>query len=131
MLEQASQERLKRLGRASLTIPRRNFAGVLAVGLCLRIALSLGGVSELSISVLTPCRVDTLIVGALLALVARREPGAATELVRRAGKAAVVLGAAVFAVSAWCATTHLFLPVLHQVRARFRRTAKMAPSYVE
>jgi peptidoglycan/LPS O-acetylase OafA/YrhL len=89
---------------------------VIAVGLVLRIALSLAGVSELSISVLTPCRVDTLIVGALLALMARREPGAATELVRRAGRAAVVLGAVVFAISAWCATTELFLPVLHQVR---------------
>jgi peptidoglycan/LPS O-acetylase OafA/YrhL len=89
---------------------------VIAVGLVLRIALSLAGVSELSISVLTPCRVDTLIIGALLALLARREPGAATELVRRAGKVALVLGAVIFAVSAWCATTKLFLPVLHQVR---------------
>jgi peptidoglycan/LPS O-acetylase OafA/YrhL len=90
---------------------------VVAVGLVLRIVLSLAGVSELSISVLTPCRVDTLIVGALLALMARREPGAATEMVRRAGQAAVVLGAVVVAVSAWCATTKLFLPVLHQVRS--------------
>jgi len=43
---------------------------VIGAALALRIALSLAGVSELSISVLTPCRVDTLCVGALLACLA-------------------------------------------------------------
>ena len=42
--------------------------GVIAAGLGLRIVLVLSGVSELSVSVLTPCRIDTLAVGALLAL---------------------------------------------------------------
>ncbi|HET9754472.1 MAG TPA: acyltransferase [Myxococcales bacterium] len=90
-------------------------AGVIAAGLGLRVYLTFHGVSELSISVLTPCRVDTLCVGALLALVARRE-GGAEALVRKAPRAAAVLAFAVFAVSAWCALTGLGLPLLHQVR---------------
>ena len=60
--------------------------GVIGVALALRIALSLAGVSPLSISVLTPCRVDTLCIGALIATVARRE-GGADFLVRRSGPA--------------------------------------------
>lgn len=88
---------------------------VLAGGLLLRIALALLGVSELSISVLTPCRIDTLCVGALLALVARR-PDAADLLVRRSSGWALALGATILAVSAWCAIVKLGLPVLHQVR---------------
>jgi peptidoglycan/LPS O-acetylase OafA/YrhL len=90
---------------------------VVAAGLALRIVLALAGVSELSISVLTPCRVDTLIVGALLALMARREPAIATEMVQRAGRAAAALGVVIVAVSGFCATAGLFLPVLHQVRS--------------
>jgi peptidoglycan/LPS O-acetylase OafA/YrhL len=89
--------------------------GVLAVALAERIALSLGGVSELSISVLTPCRVDTLCVGALLATVARRE-GSPAPLIRSVGPTALAIGAAIIGVSAWCAATQLWLPVLHQIR---------------
>jgi len=89
--------------------------GVIGAALALRIGLSLGGVSELSISVLTPCRVDTLCVGALLAAVARRDGGAAL-LVQRSGRAAIVIGGVTLAVSAWCAATHVGLPVLHPVR---------------
>jgi peptidoglycan/LPS O-acetylase OafA/YrhL len=73
------------------------------------------GTSELSISVLTPCRIDTLCVGALVAVVARRPKGA-ENLVERCGRAGVLLGAVILALSAWCALTQLGLPVLHQVR---------------
>jgi peptidoglycan/LPS O-acetylase OafA/YrhL len=89
--------------------------GVITVGLALRISLALMGTSELSISVLTPCRVDTLCVGALVAVVARR-PGGAEVLVEKCGRAALMLGTAVVALSAWCAVIKLGLPVLHQVR---------------
>ena len=89
--------------------------GILVGGLALRVLLALNGMSELSISVLTPCRIDTLIVGGLLALVARREGGAET-LVRRSGTMALSLAATIVLVSAWCATIKLGLPVLHQVR---------------
>src|SRR5215470_6104122 len=64
---------------------------VIVAALALRIGLLLGGVSELSVSVLTPCRIDTLCVGALLAAVARREGGAAL-LVKHSGRAAIVIG---------------------------------------
>jgi len=88
---------------------------VLAGGLLLRVVLSLSGVSELSISVLTPCRIDTLCVGGLLAAIARRE-GGAELLMRRPLQAALVLGAVVLALSGWCAIAKIGLPVLHQVR---------------
>jgi peptidoglycan/LPS O-acetylase OafA/YrhL len=89
-------------------------AGI-AAALALRIALSLGGTSEISISVLTPCRLDAICVGALLAAVARRE-GGATLLLRRAGAAALAAGSAALLVSAFCAATRMALPVLHPVR---------------
>jgi peptidoglycan/LPS O-acetylase OafA/YrhL len=89
--------------------------GVIGVALALRIALSLAGVSPLSISVLTPCRVDTLCIGALIATVARRE-GGADFLVRRSGQAALALAAATVAVSAWCAVMKTGLPVLNPIR---------------
>ena len=89
--------------------------GVLAGGLALRIAAALFGASEVAISVLTPCRIDTLCVGGLLAVLARRE-GGAEMLMRRAGKAALTLAAAALIISAWCATTKLGLLPLHQVR---------------
>jgi peptidoglycan/LPS O-acetylase OafA/YrhL len=89
--------------------------GVILGGLALRTALALHGMTELSISVLTPCRIDTLCVGGLLAAVAHRD-GAADVLVRRALKSAVALGALVLVVSAWCVVTDMGLTVLHQVR---------------
>lgn len=88
---------------------------ILVVGLGLRIALALGGASELSISVLTPARVDTLCVGGLLAALVRGDAGA-EPLLRRAGPAALWAACAVVALSAWCAATQLGLPLLHQVR---------------
>jgi peptidoglycan/LPS O-acetylase OafA/YrhL len=89
--------------------------GVMVGGFTLRAWLALAGVSELSISVLTPCRVDTLCVGALLAVLARRE-GGADFLVRFSAPATIVIGVATFLLSLWCAATGIGLPVLHQVR---------------
>ncbi len=91
-------------------------AAALVGGLGLRIALALAGVSELSISVLTPCRIDTLCTGGLLAILARRE-GGPELLLKNCGPAALRLAAVILLVSAWCALTRLGLPVLHQVRS--------------
>lgn len=91
-------------------------AAALIGGLGLRIALALVGVSELSISVLTPCRIDTLCTGGLLAILARRE-GGMELLLRSCRPAALRLAAVILLVSAWCALTKLGLPVLHQVRS--------------
>jgi len=88
---------------------------VVGAALALRIALSLLGMSELSISVLTPCRLDAICVGALLAAVARREGGPAL-LLRRSRAAALAAGGAVLLVSAFCAATRTGLAVLHPVR---------------
>lgn len=88
---------------------------VIAIGLGLRIALATSGVSEMSISVLTPCRVDTLCVGGLFAAMVRRETGVAAML-DRAGRSAVILFALTVVVSACGAITGRFLPVLHEVR---------------
>lgn len=100
------------LRRATL---ERVCIGVIAAGLALRIGLALAGVSDVSISALTPCRVDTLCVGALLAVVAQRE-GGLTMLLERCGKAALVLGAAILLLSAYAALTTDELPALRQVR---------------
>src|SRR5262249_21667126 len=89
--------------------------GVLLGALVLRSGLALMGTSELSISVLTPCRIDALCTVGLLPLLARRPEGLPT-LVGRSGKAVLGLGATLLAISAWCATTKLGLPVLHQIR---------------
>jgi len=88
---------------------------IIAAGLALRIGLALAGVSEISISVLTPCRIDTLAVGGLLAIVAQRE-GGPKMLLSMCGKAALGLGAVIIVLSAFGALTHAGLPVLHQIR---------------
>lgn len=100
------------LRRATL---ERVCVGVIAAGLALRIGLALAGISDVSISVLTPCRVDTLCVGALLAVVAHREGGLAM-LLERCGKAALVVGSSVLLLCAYSALTADDLPVLRQVR---------------
>ena len=89
---------------------------VIVFGLALRLMLAVAGVPEISIGVLTPTRIDTLCVGGLFAALARRPDGAA-PLVAKSGRAALLLGGAVLAISAWCAITKLGLPVLHQVRS--------------
>ena len=96
--------------------PRRIILPCLLVfGLVFRIALGLLGMSELSISVLTPAKVDTLCVGALLAVRIRR-PGELARLVGRSGRAALLLLGAVLAALAFGALTQLALPVVHQIR---------------
>ena len=99
----------------SRKILERICLGVVGAALLLRIALSLAGVSELSISVLTPCRVDTLCVGALLAAIARRESGPAL-LIQRSGMAAIGLAAVILVVSAFSSVTQIGLPILHPIR---------------
>ncbi len=89
--------------------------GIVVAGLALRIGLVLSGMSELSVSVLTPCRIDTLAIGALLAVVLRRED-LGPRLLERAAPLAVGMLGAVVAVSAFGVVTKLGLPVLHQVR---------------
>jgi peptidoglycan/LPS O-acetylase OafA/YrhL len=89
--------------------------GVILFGLGLRIALALGGVSELSISVLTPCRVDTLCVGAFVAIQLRK-PGVLRQWVGNSGRIAFILGAVLAAVMVFGAMTKLALPVVHQLR---------------
>ena len=90
-------------------------AGVLVAGLLLRVGLVLSGVTELSVSVLTPCRIDTLAVGALLAILVRRE-GLGRRLLEIAVPLAAGLLGAILVVSAFGVATQLWLPVLHQVR---------------
>jgi peptidoglycan/LPS O-acetylase OafA/YrhL len=89
--------------------------GIIAGGLLLRLLLVSLGMSELSVSVLTPCRIDTLAVGALLSLLVRRE-GGAEALVGRAARAALGLAVTIVVVSAFGALTHQALGVLHQIR---------------
>jgi len=71
--------------------------------------------SELSVSVLTPCRIDTLVVGGLLAILIRRE-GLGARLIDRAGSLLLALLGAVLVVSLFGVLTGLWLPVLHQLR---------------
>ena len=89
--------------------------GVLVFALGLRIALTLAGISELSISVLTPCRIDTLCLGAFVALRVRR-PGGFSEWVGRAGHAALIFGVAWFAVVVIGWLIPFASLVLHQLR---------------
>lgn len=88
---------------------------VILAGLALRIALVLHGTSELSVSVLTPCRVDTICAGALVAAYSRRE-GGAEFLLARAVPYAVGLAAIIVPLATFGAVTKLWLPVIHQVR---------------
>ena len=83
--------------------------------LLLRTGLSLAGVNEIALLVLTPCRVDALAVGALMALVARQEDGL-DRLLRAARPALWVVGFAILVVSLWGASTGIGLAVLHPVR---------------
>jgi peptidoglycan/LPS O-acetylase OafA/YrhL len=89
--------------------------GVIVAGLALRIGLVLNGVSELSVSVLTPCRVDTLCVGAFLATHIRR-PGVRDRWVAQSGRVAVLLAIVLAALIVFVAVTKFEPLVLHQVR---------------
>jgi peptidoglycan/LPS O-acetylase OafA/YrhL len=99
----------------SRPVLQRICIGVIVGGLALRLLLVAQGVSELSISVLTPCRIDTLVVGGLLAILVRRE-GVGARLLDRAGSFLVGLMALVLGVSLFGVLTGLWLPVLHEVR---------------
>ena len=99
----------------SRPVLERICVGVILAGLALRLLLVAGGMSELSVSVLTPCRIDTLVVGGLLAILIRRE-GLGARLIDRAGSLLLALLGAVLAVSLFGVLTGLWLPVLHQLR---------------
>jgi len=99
----------------SRPVLERICVGVIIAGLALRLLLVAHGVSELSISVLTPCRIDTLVVGGLLAILIRRE-GLASRLLDRASSFLGWLIAAVVVVSLFGVLTGLWLPVLHELR---------------
>ena len=66
---------------------------------CLRIVLSVVGVNDTAIFVLTPCRLDTLCAGGFLALAVRGPLGAAIS--QRISPLIGVSGAATFVTSAW------------------------------
>ena len=99
----------------SRPVLERICVGVIIAGLALRLLLVAHGVSELSISVLTPCRIDTLVVGGLLAILIRRE-GLASRLLDRASSFLGWLIAAVLVVSLFGVLTGLWLPALHELR---------------
>jgi peptidoglycan/LPS O-acetylase OafA/YrhL len=89
---------VSRLGRDALL---RVCAGLVVLAPLCRLALSLGSSSELAPYVLTPARLDTLAIGAFLA-VASRDPGGLARLLpaARASGAALALGLAVWFVAA-------------------------------
>ena len=84
------------------------------LSLILRIALALAGLNEISIQVLTPCRLDALCIGGFLAVASRSD--ARDRLARAARPAMLLFGASILVVSIWCSTTHLFLAVFHPIR---------------
>jgi peptidoglycan/LPS O-acetylase OafA/YrhL len=92
--------------------------GVIVFALALRIALALADINETSISVLTPCRIDALCVGAFIAL-RLREPGVWPRWMANSNYAVLASGAALFAVMAFASFTGLAEDVLHQVRGTF------------
>jgi peptidoglycan/LPS O-acetylase OafA/YrhL len=83
------------LGRRALA---RLCMALFAISLLLRCALTAGGIVE--VSTLTPCRLDGLMVGALIALHARSGNNLAT-LVPSARRIAAYTGAALIAISVW------------------------------
>jgi peptidoglycan/LPS O-acetylase OafA/YrhL len=72
--------------------------GVMGFSLGLRVAMSAAGASDVALVALTPCRLDTLCVGGLLAIVVR-ERGVA-HVAGLAARAAPLLGAMVLVASA-------------------------------
>ncbi len=96
------------------TALRRICLGVVAGALALRLTLALLGTSQLSISVLTPCRMDALCIGALLALLVR-QPEGLPKLLRSPGRAALLLGALSLGLTLFRIRTQLAVPVVHQL----------------
>ena len=91
---------------------------IILTSLSLRIWLALTGVSDVAISVLTPCRIDTLCVGGLLAIVARRD-GGLQMLLDNCRAAALGLGAFIVILSAYTALSEADNIVLYQIRTSF------------
>jgi peptidoglycan/LPS O-acetylase OafA/YrhL len=89
-------------------------AGCALFSLALRIVLSLLGVNEISIQVLTPCRLDALCTGGFLAVAMRS--GASERLIRAARPTSLVLAGSILLVSAFTAATQLLPGVFHGFR---------------
>jgi peptidoglycan/LPS O-acetylase OafA/YrhL len=89
---------VSRLGRDALL---RVCAGLVVLAPLCRLALAWGGANELAPYVLTPARVDTLAIGAFLAI-ASRDPGGLARLLpaARAVGAALAVGLVVWFVAA-------------------------------
>jgi peptidoglycan/LPS O-acetylase OafA/YrhL len=90
-------------------------AGCAVFSLVLRIVLSLAGLNEISLQVLTPCRLDALCAGAFLAVAMRS--GARGALIRRAGRASLALAASILLVSAATAAMHVLPDVFYSLRS--------------
>ena len=88
-----------------------------AFALGLRVALSFAGAGEVAVVVLTPCRLDALFIGALLALAVRSV--GIERVARGAGRWLLPLAALVLLVSSWNAATH---GLLHSVALPVRGT---------
>jgi peptidoglycan/LPS O-acetylase OafA/YrhL len=82
--------------------------------LILRITLALSGLNEISIQVLTPCRLDALCIGGFLAVASRSD--ARDRLARAARPALLLFGASIVLVSVWSSTTHRLLAIVHPIR---------------
>jgi peptidoglycan/LPS O-acetylase OafA/YrhL len=90
-------------------------AGCAVFSLALRIVLSLAGLNEISLQVLTPCRLDALCTGGFLAIAMRSD--AREGLIRVVRPASLVLAASILLVSAFTAATHLLPGVFHSLRS--------------
>ena len=99
---------------ASTSTLLRICAGCAVFSTLLRIVLYLAGLNEISIQVLTPCRLDALCIGGFLAIATRT--GAREALIRAARPALLVLGASILLVSASSAATHILPGVFHGFR---------------
>jgi peptidoglycan/LPS O-acetylase OafA/YrhL len=102
------------VGLASRDALLRICGGCVLLSLVLRIILLLAGVNEISVQVLTPCRLDSLCIGGFLAIASRFDRYG--PLMRTARSALPILAASILLVFVWCATTRLFLAVFHPIR---------------
>jgi peptidoglycan/LPS O-acetylase OafA/YrhL len=89
-------------------------SGCALFSLLLRIVFSFAGFNEISIQVLTPCRLDALCIGGFLAVASRSE--VSERVARMARPALFLFAASIVLVSVWCATTGVLLPVFHPIR---------------
>lgn len=97
---------------------RRICIATIIFALLLRVGLAIWGVSELSISVLTPCRVDALCVGAYLAIRVR-EPGIFDRWQEKSGYAALILGLTPLSIMILAMLAGPAEPALRQLRGSF------------